>query len=220
MHSNKFLKGRSGIYGIRNIVNGKLYVGQTRCMYRRCHQYIYDFKTSRRGHLNDYLRNAMNKAGIDSFEFFPLEFCDVSSLMSRELYWITEFDTVNKLKGYNLRTDTSTGMSASIETRLKISANLKDQWQAGVRDGHSGKMKKNWRSNSQRREQQSTLMSKTKTKYEYAVTGEDGKTVSNMTYAELRIFGLKNVIASFHRKKSNSVMYRGFKIERSALGEA
>lgn len=93
------------IYQIRNLVNGRIYVGQT-----------HDFKTRRINHLsslrhgnhvNPILQQSFSKHGEAAFEFTILE--EVSSdtleglkraLEVRESCWIAEFDSVNT--GYNI----------------------------------------------------------------------------------------------------------------------
>lgn len=219
MKPNKFLKGRSGIYGIRNIINAKIYVGQTTCMYRRCHQYEYDFNNRNIGHLNDYLYRAIKKVGIENFDFFPLEFCDVQHLTSRELYWINRLQSLDRKHGYNLRTDTQSGMGISQATRDLISKNLKRQWAQGVRSGHSKKLKKIWANDPIRRQQQGETFSKLKTKYEYEIHNKDGSVVG-VLYADLKSMGFANVISTFHRTGKDDVIYKGIRIIRFAKGEA
>lgn len=137
MNPNKFIQSRPAIYGIRNLTNGKLYVGKTHCVYRRCAQYVYDYANRHIGHLNDYLFAAMRKVGINNFEMFVLEFCESEALSERELVWIINFNTTDRNCGYNLRLDSSSGMLAHADTKSKISKNLKRQWAEGIRDGHS-----------------------------------------------------------------------------------
>lgn len=218
MKPNKFLKNRPGIYGIRNLVNNKIYVGKTKCMYKRCHQYVYDFRERTIGHINDYLYNAMVKNGIDNFEFFPLEFCEIENLQERELSWMTELNSVDRNHGYNLRLDSSTGMIVSKSTSGKISNTLRKQWGDGKRDGHSEKMKEYWCGNTQRRRQQSKLFSKHRTKYEYEVHHPNGQ-IENCQYKRLCELGIKNVISNFHKQRTNSTVCKGFRVVRFNKGE-
>lgn len=219
MKPNKFLKNRSGIYGIRNLVNDKIYIGKTKCMYRRCHQYIYDFKNRNIGHLNDYLYNAINKIGIENFEFFPLQFDKLSNLSSLELAWMVQLNSTDRNHGYNIRMDSSTGMITSGETSEKISNNLRRQWANGVRDTHGQKLSENWANNPDRKKEQSILMSKNKTKYEYDIHSPNGIIEKSCGYKRLLELDLKNVISQFHRKNSNDVFYKGFRVIRFNKGE-
>lgn len=63
-----------GIYGIRNKINGKVYVGKTQMNFgdrRDCH-----FACLRGGYgINKHLQNAWNKYGEDNFEFIVLFEC-------------------------------------------------------------------------------------------------------------------------------------------------
>lgn len=218
MSPNIFLKHCSGIYGIRNKVNNKIYVGKTKCMYRRCHQYIYDFETRHIGHINDYLYRAMVKVGIENFELFPLEFCDTENIASRELHWMLSLNSTHRTRGYNLRMDSSTGMHVSTETSEKISSNLKQQWANGVRDGHSQKLKDKWASDPQRRLNQGLTFSRLKTKYTYEVHHPCGKKES-CDYKRLCELKLQNVGSNFYRRNSDDVTCKGFRIIRHARGE-
>ena len=213
MKPNKFLKNRPGIYGIRNFTNNKIYIGKTKCMYRRCRQYVYDFKNRSIGHINDYLHNAMSKVGIENFELFPLEFCNLDIINSKELAWITQLRSTNKNYGYNIRLDSSTGMITNESTSEKISRNLRAQWANGTRDKHSEKLKKKWSENPKRRKEQSILLSQIKTKYVYQITSPEG--ISEFCkFDRLIKLGLRNVLSNFHRKKSNDVMHKGYRIRR------
>jgi len=218
MTPNKFLKEKPCIYGIRNLTNSKIYIGKTKCMYRRCQQYIYDFKNRSQGHINNYLYNAINKIGLDKFEMFPIEFCEIESLSEKELSWMVVLNSTNRNKGYNLRMDSSSGMITSPETSSKISINLKKQWASGMRKEHSSKLKDNWCGNEDRRKLQKEVMRKALTKYIYLVTKVTGETIS-YDYRQLVGMGLKNVIAAFHKKKSNNVKFKGFNIKRIRISK-
>lgn len=212
MEPNHLLRNRPCIYGIQNRVNGKIYVGKTKCIYKRCHQYIYDFKNRSIGHLNNHLYNAMVKYGIDNFTMFPLDFCDLYGLAERELFWIEQFRATQRQHGYNLRCDSSTGMIVHEETRQKISANLKRQWSDGIRDQHSEKMRESWSNNPERRSAQGKIFSRLKTKWEYVIDG------TALNYAELKVMGLQNVIAQFYRSKHDIVTFKGLVISRRPYG--
>lgn len=210
------IKGRPCIYIIRNTVNGKVYVGKTKCLYKRCHQYIYDFKNRAIGHLNDYLYRSMVKHGIDKFEMLPVEFSSVEQLDELELSWMKVLKSTDRLKGYNLRMDTSTGMVASLETSQKISSNLKSQWASGIRDGHAKKLKQNWADNPHRRTFQSSKFTEIKTVYSYVVQYPD-KQAFNCTYKELKALGLHSVLSTYHRKRCDSAIIKGINVTRVKL---
>lgn len=213
MIPNIEIKNRPGIYGIWSMTTGKVYVGKTKCMYKRCHQYIYDIRERALGHINDYLYNAIQKYGVEDFGFFPIEFAPVTRLAELELEWIQRLNSNHRDHGYNLRLDSSTGMIAAPETSEKIRANLIRQWANGERDGHSEKLKANWASDPDRRTAQSDLFSKTLTRYSYEVTSPDGA-VETCNYKRLVELGLKNAIGSFHRLKRDDITHKGHQVRR------
>jgi group I intron endonuclease len=213
MKPNLLLKNRPVIYGIRNLINGKIYIGRTKCMYKRCHQYLYDFEFRALGHLNDYLYRAMVKDGIDNFEMVPLEFCSLDVISERELYWMKKSGSTDRQFGYNLRMDSSTGMVTSPETSLKMSENLKRQWAAGIRDGHSEKLKKKWASDPERVRIQGELFSHLKTKYEYEVHHPTGE-VEFCKYNRLLELRIGSVLSTYHRRSVSDAVCKGFRVIR------
>ena len=220
MHPNKFLKNRSGIYGIRNLVNGKIYVGKTACLYRRCGQYKYDFKTRRLSHLNDYLMGSMSTHGIENFEFFPLEFCSLDDLAERELHWMRELGSTDRRRGYNLRMDSSSGMIVHSETRDRIRENLRAQWAAGIRSNHSEKLKAAWANATvERRTQQAENMRALRTRFEYEIRFPDGST-EVCDFRRLCELGLKNAPSSFAKKRADTVTIKGVQLTRRPIGKS
>lgn len=167
--------------------------------------------------MNDYLYNSMVKYGVDTFEMFPLEFVDETVIAERELWWMNYLDSLNRHKGYNLRSDSSTGMHTHDDTKQKISERLKREWEQGIRSGHSDKLKESWKSRD--RVAQGKMFSASLTKYSYVVTKDDG-TTDVCTYKELQGLGLSNVIAKFHKKKSNLEKFKGVTIERVLVNES
>ena len=206
------------MYGIRNLVNGKIYVGRTKDFKRRCEQYVYDFNTERIGHLNPYLLASMRKHGISAFEMFPLEFCEDDAHQERELYWIKKLKSTNRDFGYNLRMDVAGVMRIHPETSKRISENLKTQWASGVRSGHSEKMKKRRVDDTDWAAISAKTLRKALTKYNYHLYSIDGS-VSVYTYSELKDEGHSALLSAFFRKKSDSVSYKGMICIREAVCE-
>lgn len=96
-----------GIYKITNLINGKIYIGQSIDIYRRWKQHKKIGRNlSEDKYVKDYdkvLYRAMRKYGIDSFEFSIIEKCEESMLYKREQYWIEFYgSTTAENKGYNL----------------------------------------------------------------------------------------------------------------------
>ena len=84
-----------GIYMFQNLINEKIYVGQSLNIQERYHQHIYDAE-NRPKYPIDY---AIQKYGIDNFSFEILEECPSELLDEQEIYWISFFDSYNS--GYN-----------------------------------------------------------------------------------------------------------------------
>lgn len=115
------------IYKITNIINGKLYIGQTRKTIEE--RFKAHIKNARR-HVNRYLYDAMNKYGYDNFVPSLIEECDDILLDEREIYWIQLYNTTDKNIGYNMTSgggggDTWTNNPHKAETSKKISEHNK-----------------------------------------------------------------------------------------------
>ena len=92
------------IYIIKNTVNSKVYIGQTRTsVNQRWKEHL------RHAQYGDQVINrAMRKYGVDKFYIETLEICDVSIIDEREIYYIDLFSSTNKTKGYNVSLGGST----------------------------------------------------------------------------------------------------------------
>ena len=112
---------RIGIYGIRNLLNGKVYIGKTGMNFG-------DRWDSHRSllnngkHDNPHLQKAWDKYGQDNFEFIIIEDCGIDELSDREKYYIKLYKDMGLAynihdggdEGYNL------GKHLSEETKRKI----------------------------------------------------------------------------------------------------
>lgn len=122
------------IYKITNLVNGKVYVGQTRrTLEKRKQQHL---KAAKSG-VNTHIYNAIRKHGEDNFKFEKI--CDVENeadLNVLEQYYISLYDSVKR--GYNMIDHDYNNVMAidsvkekhlkrmqSAETRTKISNSMK-----------------------------------------------------------------------------------------------
>ncbi len=107
------------IYRIRNIVNGKVYIGQTRQgLARRRGEHMHRFNLGERDHK---LYQAMRKHGVENFKFDILCCCLKPEYLDEvERHFIVEYNSFER--GYNM---TCGGDSVSNETRKKLSAALK-----------------------------------------------------------------------------------------------
>jgi group I intron endonuclease len=94
------------IYRIKNLINGKIYIGQTQNIKRRFYEHKHELKSGK--HHNKHFQNSFNTHGEENFSFEVIEECEVNKLDEREIYWIDYCDTVNKKKGYNQSTGGNT----------------------------------------------------------------------------------------------------------------
>ena len=91
---------KGGIYGIKNKVNDKLYVGSTYYFNSRfgCHRSL--LRSNK--HTNKHLQSAWNKYGENNFEFFIVEvLSDKTMFIIREQFYIDLHRTYTD--GYNQR---------------------------------------------------------------------------------------------------------------------
>jgi group I intron endonuclease len=104
------------IYIIKNIINGKLYVGQTDNPFGRWSRHKYN---STRYKYPIYL--AMQKYGIDKFQFVPIEnFTTQEEVDIAEIFWINLLETRNNKFGYNIKEGGSHGKHSE-ESKKKMS---------------------------------------------------------------------------------------------------
>ena len=89
-----------GIYKIENIVNSKVYIGQSIDILN-C-RWEYHKNALRNGyHYNRHLQNAWDKYGENSFNFSVIEECTPEELNQREVYYISHYQSYLPKYGYN-----------------------------------------------------------------------------------------------------------------------
>jgi len=191
----------SGIYCIRNTVNGKVYVGQAVNLHKRKREHFATLK--RGGHHSRKLQNAWNKHGPDVFVFEVLEFVkDYELLMETEQKWIDKLKAHGK--GYNIQPYACRGcfgMVIPAEVRAKTSATMKGRKYSAERVENSAKALRGRKLSDEHREKLRgrKLSAETITKIIAANTGRKhtaearenmraaqlGKTISTETRAKL-----------------------------------
>ena len=108
----------SGIYKIRNLTNGKFYIGSTIDFDKRKYDHFRDLKNN--NHHSYHLQNAFNKHGEQSFIFEAIEKLEPNKgkLLEREQCWIDSLTpeyNICKIAGSCL------GIKLSDETKQKMS---------------------------------------------------------------------------------------------------
>jgi len=115
----------SGVYLIRCLANGRIYVGSSARLALRWSEHR---KTLRNGtHRNALLRNAWRKYGEDAFSFEVLEYAPAAVLVALEQQYIDRLGACDRSIGMNLAptAGSTLGVKHSDETRAKVRASHK-----------------------------------------------------------------------------------------------
>lgn len=117
------------IYKAVNKINGKVYVGQT----------VHSLEHRRSGHERDCrcktrktiaFHNALIKYGYENFEWEVLRECtSQKELDYYEDFYIKQYDSMNREKGYNLKSGGKLGVVFTDEVKAKIGESTKLKWQ-------------------------------------------------------------------------------------------
>lgn len=118
------LNKKIGIYQIKNIINNKLYIGQSVDIEQRWRSHKWELENN--CHSNKHLQLSWNKYGKENFEFDILCECDSSELDYHEKKYIKLFNTTNSNFGYNFEFGGNLNKKQTEETRKKISKNHAD----------------------------------------------------------------------------------------------
>lgn len=115
----------SGIYQIRCIPTGKIYIGSAVNIRERWRKHRESLL--RNGHDNSYLQHAWNKYGAEAFEFTVIELVLAPFLLEREQYWLDKRKPYIRSKGFNFSpTAGSTyGLKMNIAQREAIAAGIR-----------------------------------------------------------------------------------------------
>jgi len=106
------------IYKIENMVNGRVYIGQTVRDYKtRIKEHKYKLKNGT--HHNKHLQNAYRKYGFENLQFALLETCVLDEIDNKEKEWILKYK--EKSISYNLEDGGHHSKKLSKQTIEKIS---------------------------------------------------------------------------------------------------
>lgn len=130
-----------GIYKIENLINGKIYVGQSTDIEKRWkeHKQI-PYRDSKAAEYARHfpLYRAILKYGLENFKFSVIEECTIEELDQKERYWISYYNTFTKegQNGYNL----TSGGDGSRRLYKETIDTIKTLWQQGYTTGEIGKI--------------------------------------------------------------------------------
>lgn len=115
---------KSAIYGILNLVNGKIYIGSAVEVSNRLRTHKSRLNLNK--HPSKHLQAAYNEYGDFAFEFIVLEYCDKDQLLEREAYWFELTNCCDPECGYNKRKTPNSNLGlklgpASEERKKKLS---------------------------------------------------------------------------------------------------
>ena len=112
----------SYIYKITNLINNKIYIGQTvNKIEYRLQEHFHAAITYKD---KSVLHSAMRKYGKEAFIIEVIEECENNKLSDREKYWIAFYDSTNRNIGYNI---TIGGEGTRTVNREKVM----DLWEQG-----------------------------------------------------------------------------------------
>lgn len=131
-------KSKAGVYCWTHLESGKKYVGSSIDLYRRFMQY-YNIKYITRAAKSSLICRALLKYGYSSFKLEILEYCDPSSIIEREQYYIDllkpEYNILQvagSLFGYKHTPE-------SLEKMREIALNRSDETKSKLREAALGK---------------------------------------------------------------------------------
>lgn len=111
-----------GIYKIENLINHKIYIGQSIHIERRWNEHCFPSTKS-------IISNAIKKYGKENFSFQILEECSPEELDEREIFYINKFNCIAP-NGYNIKDYIDGGETTysyyDKETFLQIVSDIKN----------------------------------------------------------------------------------------------
>lgn len=108
----------TGIYKITNLVNGKVYIGQSIDIEKRWMEHKYAHTK------HSLIGRALHRHGIGSFSFEVICECDKSELNDKEKEYIAKYDCMHP-NGYNLKSGGGQCVVYSEESKRKMSESQK-----------------------------------------------------------------------------------------------
>lgn len=98
--------GKTGVYCIKNMVNGKKYIGSSINIEERWASHKRALKNGT--HHSPHLQYAWDKYGKENFDFYIIEECSDLERVDREQFYIDLYESYNHDKGYNISKSAAT----------------------------------------------------------------------------------------------------------------
>lgn len=108
----------TGVYAIRHIASGRVYVGSSLRIHDRWAGHVRDLERGRHG--SRHLQHAWSKYGADAFEFIVLETCLPEDRIAREQAHIDVLRAAEREYGFNI-CPTAGALTLTPEMRERIS---------------------------------------------------------------------------------------------------
>jgi len=145
LKENELKTERSGIYSIKSLANGRIYIGSAINIANRIFEHSRKLKQN--SHCNVHLQNTWNKYGENDLKFEVLYFCKEKDLLKNEQRFIDEYkDKIGWDNMFNINpmTSSSLGRECSEETKEKISISQtgKKAWNKGLTKETDERIKK------------------------------------------------------------------------------
>lgn len=131
---------KSGVYAIRNNINGKLYIGSSLNLRKRRNDHFHLLRINK--HFNSHLQSSWDKYGAISFEFIVLECCNEQVLIAKENAWMDNYKTRQKEYGYNSKDATQKLVTDEARKRMSESKKgiaLSEEHKHSISQGMKGK---------------------------------------------------------------------------------
>lgn len=186
MEIKKSDRGKCGIYLIRNVINGKVYIGASLNIGDRLRFHIRALRLKLRKSENEHFINSWHKHGEHTFTYIVLEECTKDLLRSREFFWTNYYGSTNPKLGFNKRMDSENGMITHPETsaRLKNSSRWNKATQE-MRDAQAIITEKFWRDNPDKKTQMAKNVKLTRQeKYKFIQLNEEENTIKEYNTME------------------------------------
>ena len=91
----------TGIYKITNLINNKIYIGQSKDIEKRIKEHFWKAKCEKDISYNSALHSAIRKYGENNFKWDVVEECDMQTIDEKERYYIQAYNSISP-NGYNI----------------------------------------------------------------------------------------------------------------------